>query len=75
MYKPFGNRVIVRINKHYIFDAEKKPLMAEDGKQLYEPEPECKVLESNIEGLKKGMTIIPILRGGVPIRLTDCKKS
>lgn len=75
MYKPFGNRCIVRVIKHYILDENKKPVVAEDGTQLYEPEPECKVLESNIDGIKKGTVVIPILRGGVPIRMTDCKKS
>jgi hypothetical protein len=74
MYKPYGNRCVVRIIKHYLFE-DKKPVLAEDGSQLYEPEPEAKVLVSNIDGIKKGMTIVPILRGGVPIRMTDCKKS
>jgi hypothetical protein len=75
MYKPLGNRAIIRVTKHFIFDAEKKPVLADDGNQIYEPEQEAKVIVSNIEGIKKGMTVIPILRGGVPIRLTDTKKT
>ena len=75
MYKPHGNRCLVRVNKHFILDEHKKPVLSDDGSPIYEPEQECKVIESNIDGIKKGMTIVPILRGGVPIRMTDCKKS
>lgn len=74
MYKPFGNRCLVRVTKHFIVE-NKKPVLSDGGSPIYEPEQECKVLESNIEGIKKGMTVIPILRGGVPIRLTDSKKT
>jgi hypothetical protein len=75
MYKPYENRCIVRVNKHFIFDENKKPVLSDDGSQIYEPEQECKVIASNIDGIKKGMTVIPILRGGVPIRLSDSKKT
>ena len=74
MYQPFDNRVIVRVPKHYILGEDKKPVLADDGTPIYEPEQECTVLSSNIEGIKKGMTIIPIIRGGVPIRLEENKK-
>ena len=75
MYKPFGNRCIIRVNKHFILDEHKKPVLAEDKTPIYEPEQEATVVSSNIDGIKKGMTIVPILRGGVPIRLTDAKKT
>ena len=75
MYKPFGDRCIIRVTKHFILDEHKKPVLADDGTPIYEPEQEAKVIESNIEGIKKGMTIVPILRGGVPIRLSDSKKT
>jgi len=73
--KPYGNRCIVRIAKRFQYGADKKPVISEDGIHIYEPEQEAKVLSSNIPDIKKGMTIIPIIRGGVPIRSLEDKKS
>jgi hypothetical protein len=75
MYKPYGNRCLVRIGKHFIYDDKKKPVIDEGGTHVYEPEQEGKVLASNIPDIKKGMSIIPIIRGGVPIRAMEDKKS
>lgn len=75
MYKPFDGRCIVRVNKHFILDKDKKQILSDDGQPIYEPEQECKVIASDIPDIKRGMTVIPILRGGVPIRLTDTKKT
>jgi hypothetical protein len=74
MFKPFDERVIVRVDKRYISDGEGKPVLADDGTPIYEPMQECTVLSSNIDGIKKGMKIIPLLRGGLPINSEDNKK-
>lgn len=73
MVKPNGNRAVLQLSKKYIFDG-KKPVMDEDGNQRYIIEQPAKVLSSNIEGLKKGMTVYPIIRGGVPIYHMENKK-
>lgn len=75
MYKPLGERVIAKVSKRYIMDAKNKPVLSDDGAPIYEPEQEAVVLSSNIEGLKKGSIIVPILRGGVPINKEDKKDS
>lgn len=75
MYKPFDERVIVKVDKRYITDAKGKPVLADDGTQIYEPQQKVTVLSSNIAGIKKGMKIIPLLRGGLPINSEDSKKS
>jgi hypothetical protein len=75
MYKPYGNRCLVKIGKHFIYDENKKPVLNDERVHVYEPEQEGKVLSSNIPDIKKGMTIIPIIRGGVPIRAMEDKKS
>jgi hypothetical protein len=74
MYKPYGNKCIVRINKRYILDKDKKPVAFENGELAYEQEQEALVLESNIEGIKKGMRIICLTRGEVPIIKEETKK-
>lgn len=74
MFKPFDERVIVKVDKRYITDDKGKPVLSDDGKQIYEPQQECTVLSSNIEGIKKGDRIIPVLRGGLPINSEDNKK-
>ena len=74
MFKPFDERVIVRVDKRYIQDDKGKQVLADDGTAIYEPQQECTVIASNIEGIKKGMKIIPLLRGGLPINSEDNKK-
>jgi hypothetical protein len=74
MFIPFDETVIVRVDKRYIKDAEGKPVVADDGTQIYEPQQECTVIASNIEGIRKGMKVIPLLRGGLPINSEDNKK-
>lgn len=74
MFKPFDERVIVRVDKRYITDDKGKPVLSPDGVQIYEPQQKATVLASNIEGIKKGMKIIPLLRGGLPINSEDNKK-
>ena len=73
MFKPFDERCIARIDKRYIFD-KKKPVLDDQGNQVYEQEQEGTVISSNIEGIKKGMKIIPLGRGGVPIIKGETKK-
>ena len=72
-YKPLGNRCILKIDKKYMFDG-KKPILDDAGKQAFDIEKEGTVLVSNIEGLKKGMVVVPIIRGGVPINSEETKK-
>ena len=74
MWKPFDERVIVRVDKRYITDEKGKTLLADDGTPIHEPQQICTVLSSNIEGIKKGMKIIPLLRGGLPINNSNTKK-
>lgn len=71
--KPFGKRCIVKINKKYLMQ-KGKPVLDESGQPVYEQEEEATVLSSNIDGIKKGMKIIPVIRGGVPIRKEETKK-
>lgn len=73
MYKPLGNRVIVRINKKYLYEG-KKPILDERGQHAFTEETEGVVLASNVEGLKKGDIVVPIIRGGVPILSQESKK-
>jgi hypothetical protein len=75
MYKPMDERVICRITKRYIKDTKGKPVLADDGAPIYEPQQAALVISSNVEGIKKGMTIIPVLRGGIPINSEDKKDS
>lgn len=72
-YKPLGNRCILKINKKYLFEG-KKPIFDDSGSQAFDIEKEGTVMVSNIEGLKKGMVVIPIIRGGVPITSEENKK-
>ncbi len=75
MIKPHGNRVLVRINKRYLTEeGTKKPLLDENGNQVYDQEQEAKVLQSNVEGIKKGQIVFPVIRGGVPIYKKETKK-
>lgn len=73
MYKPFDQRVIVRITKKYHID-KGKPVLDEQGDPVYTDEQEAKVIASGVEGIKKGDTVIPILRGGIPIFSEENKK-
>jgi len=75
MIKPHGNRVLVRINKRYLTEPNsKKPLLDENRTQVYDQEQEAKVLKSNVEGIKTGQIIFPVIRGGVPIYKKETKK-
>jgi hypothetical protein len=71
--KPNGNRAILQLTKDYIMD-KKKPVLDEDGQPRYVIGQAAKVLSSNIDGIKKGMTVYPIIRGGVPIYHLETKK-
>jgi hypothetical protein len=73
MFKPFDERCIVRIGKRYILDAKGKQTL-NDGEPIYEQEQEGVVISSNIKGITKGMKIIPLGRGGVPIIKEENKK-
>lgn len=73
MYKPLGNRCILKIEKKYMFDG-KKPILDEAGNHAFDIAKEGTVLVSNIEGLKKGTVVVPIIRGGVPITSEENKK-
>ena len=53
---------------------KKKPTLDELGNQIYEQEQEGVVMSSNIDGIRKGMTVIPLGRGGVPILKEETKK-
>lgn len=72
--KPFGEKCIVTIDKVYIKE-KGKPVLDEKGEPIYDLSQEGKVVSSNIEGLKKGMTVIVAFRGGMPIRKLETKKS
>jgi len=75
MIKPHGNRVLVRINKRYLTEGgTKKPMLDENGTQVYDQEQEAKILVSNVKGLMKGQIIYPVIRGGVPIYKKETKK-
>lgn len=71
--KPFLERCIVRINKIYLKEKGKQ-IIDDRGKPVYEAEQEATVVSSNIEGIKKGYKIIPLLRGGVPITQLETSK-
>lgn len=73
MIKPNGNRAVLQMTKKYITD-KGKPVLDEDGQPRYMIEQPAKVLSSNIEGLKKGTIVYPIIRGGVPIYHLENKK-
>lgn len=74
MIKPFGNRVLVRINKRYLNDKDGKPLLDENNNHVFDQYQEAKILVSNISKLKKGQIIYPVIRGGVPIYKNETKK-
>lgn len=74
MLKPHGNRVLVKMNKRYLKERSGVPMLDEDGNKVFDQEQEAKVVKSNIDGIKKGMTIYPVIRGGVPIYKKETKK-
>jgi hypothetical protein len=74
MIKPFGTRVLVRINKRYLSEKSGKPLLDENGNHVFDQDQEAKILVSNVPGLKKGQIIYPVIRGGVPIYKNETKK-
>lgn len=73
MYKPLGNRCILKINKRYIMQKGKQ-VLGEDGNPIYDLEEVATVMSSNVEGISRGDKVIPIIRGGVPIRTEETKK-
>ena len=72
--KPFLERCIVKVDKKYIKDENGKPELNDIGEPTYEAVQEATVTKSNIEGVKKGMKVVPLLRGGVPIIKEETKK-
>jgi len=72
--KPFGNRVLLRINKVYLFEEKKKPRLDEYGNHSYMPEQKATVVSSSVKELKKGMTVYTIVQGFVPINHLENKK-
>ena len=46
MYKPEGNRCIVRIKKRYLKDADGKPSLNEEGFPIFDQEQEGKVINT-----------------------------
>lgn len=74
MLKPNGNRAVLQLTKKYLSE-KGKPILNEDGSPRYVIDQPAKVISSNIPEIKKGMTVYPIIRGGVPIyHLEDKKK-
>jgi hypothetical protein len=71
--KPFGQRCIVIIEKNYIKEKGKQVLL-DDGYLKYDLPQEGKVISSNLEGIKKGMTVIANYRGGMPVIKLENKK-
>jgi hypothetical protein len=74
MIKATGNRLVLQLNKKMIFEG-KKPVLDDNGEQRYVLEQAAKVLSSNVYEIKKGMTVYPIIRGGVPIYHLENKKA
>lgn len=73
MLKPNGNRCVLQLTKKYLVE-NKKPVIDESGNPSFITEQGAKVLASNVEGIKKGATVYPIIRGGVPIYHLENKK-
>lgn len=74
MLKPHGKRVLVKINKRYLKEKNGSPMLDEAGNKVFDQEQEAKVMVSNVDGIKKGMTIYPVIRGGVPIYKKETPK-
>lgn len=74
MIKPHGERVIVKIMKRYLKEKNGKQMLDENGVEVYDQEQDAKVMSSNIDGIKRGMTVYPVIRGGVPIYKQETKK-
>ena len=72
MLKPFGNRVLLKITKVYAKE-KGKPVLGQDGLPQFSLAQKAKVLQSNVPEIKKGMTVYPIIRGGVPIYHLETK--
>ena len=74
MIQANGNRAVLQLTKEYLTE-KGKSVTGDDGQPRFNTKQAAKVLSSNIEGIKKGMTVYPIIRGGVPIyHLEDKKK-
>ena len=76
--KPIGNRVILQMNKKYLFGKNEKgkkvPMLDEYGNHSFKSEEYGKVLSSNVPEIKKGSKVYPIIRGGVPLNHLETKK-
>ena len=64
----------MKIEKEYIKEKGKQ-VLNENGTPRYELDQIGRVIESNIEGVKKGMRIVTDFRGGMPYRAAEDKKS
>ena len=73
MIKPTGNRAVLQLTKDYVKEKGKQ-VLDDDGQPRYVISQAAKVLSSNIPEIKKGMTVYPIIRGGVPIYHLENKK-
>lgn len=75
---PIGNRVILQMNKEYLFGKNEKgkkvPMLDEYGDHSFKAEDWGMVLSSNVPTIKKGARVYPIIRGGVPLRSLETKK-
>lgn len=49
-------------------------MLDENNNPVFDHDQAAKILVSNIAGLKKGQTIYPVIRGGVPIYRNETKK-
>lgn len=76
--KPLGNRVILRMNKEYLFGKNEKgkkvPMLDEYGNHSFKAAEYGIVLFSNVERIKKGQKVYPVIRGGVPLNHLETKK-
>ena len=73
MIKAHGQRCLLQIDKVYLKE-KGKPVLDEEGTPRYTLDQRAKVIQSNVEGIKKGQTCYPIIRGGVPITHLEDKK-
>lgn len=63
----------MRITKRYLTE-KGKPVVDEASNPRFEPEQEAVVISSNVDDIKKGDIVFPIIRGGVPIFKEETKK-
>jgi co-chaperonin GroES (HSP10) len=73
--KPFGERVLCKLNKAQRKDEDGKGMTDPAGNPLYDLKQEATVIESTVEGIKKGQTIFCVIYGGVRIDSLEDKKA